>query len=232
MSDNVISFPCINETTPFDPGLVHDLFVNIEEMTPAEIKNGGKNLIVNYSFSESLFGDILIASSQKGICYLAFIDDDTTAFNQMKKHFPNACFTLAVDSFQQNADLFFQMNKENIRPVKLHLKGSPFQFKVWQTLLKIPFGQLISYREIAGMINMPKGARAVGTAIGCNPVAFIIPCHRVIQTSGGIGGYRWGIERKMAIINWEQSETYSEINGQSDSQGRQASISEFRSANK
>jgi AraC family transcriptional regulator, regulatory protein of adaptative response / methylated-DNA-[protein]-cysteine methyltransferase len=194
--------------TAFETGLsgtgrLHDLFVTIEGMTPAEYKNGGKNLTINYSFAESLFGNILVASTEKGICYMAFTDNEPASFLAMQQHFPNAHFKQMVDLVQQNALYIFTHDWTKLNQIKLHLKGTDFQLKVWETLLKIPMGQLTTYGTIANTIEKPTASRAVGTAIGSNPVAFLIPCHRVIQSSGLLGGYRWGITRKTVLIGWE-----------------------------
>ncbi len=188
-------------------GRLHDLFVNIEGMTPAEYKNGGKNLSINYSFAESPFGNILVASTSKGICYMAFADHAEQAFTALQEHFPNAEFKQMVDLMQQNALYIFMYDWTKLHKIKLHLKGTDFQIKVWQTLLKIPMGRLTSYGEVASIIGQPTASRAVGTAIGNNPVAYLIPCHRVIQANGSIGGYMWGSPRKTAIIGWEGVKT-------------------------
>ncbi|OIV43060.1 bifunctional helix-turn-helix domain-containing protein/methylated-DNA--[protein]-cysteine S-methyltransferase [Flavobacterium johnsoniae] len=194
--------------TAFETGLsgtsrLHDLFVNIEGMTPAEYKNGGKNLEINYSFAESPFGNIIVASTQKGVCFMAFAEEETTGFNDLKNKFPNAAFIRKLDLSQQNALFIFQNDWSKLSEIKLHLKGTNFQLKVWETLLKIPMGQLSTYGSIARQIQKPNASRAVGTAIGSNPVAFLIPCHRVIQSTGIFGGYMWGNTRKTAIIGWE-----------------------------
>ncbi len=194
--------------TAYETGLsgtsrLHDLFVNIEGMTPAEYKNGGKNLAINYSFAESPFGNIIVASTQKGVCFMAFAEDETIGFVDLKNKFPNASFTRKLDLAQQNALFIFQNDWSKLAEIKLHLKGTDFQLKVWETLLKIPMGQLSTYGSIAQQIEKPNASRAVGTAIGSNPVAFLIPCHRVIQSSGVFGGYMWGNTRKTAIIGWE-----------------------------
>lgn len=198
--------------TAFETGLsgtgrLHDLFINIEGMTPAEYKNGGKNLIINYSFAESPFGNLIVASTSKGICYMAFNDNEINALNDLKQKFSDATFQRKSDLTQQNALSIFQNDWSNLPEIKLHLKGTDFQLKVWETLLKIPMGQLSTYGNIAGQIGNPNASRAVGTAIGSNPVAFLIPCHRVIQSSGEIGGYMWGNTRKTAIIGWESAKT-------------------------
>src|SRR5688500_7459072 len=198
--------------TAFETGLsgtsrLHDLFINIEGMTPGEYKNGGENLFINYSYAESPFGNIIVASTSKGICYMAFADDEKKAFTDLQKHFPNAHFKQMVDLIQQNALYIFTHDWEKLHQVKLHLKGTDFQLKVWETLLKIPMGQLSTYGSIAEKIQNPAASRAVGTAIGSNPVAFLIPCHRVIQSGGTVGGYMWGANRKTAIIGWEAAKT-------------------------
>jgi AraC family transcriptional regulator of adaptative response/methylated-DNA-[protein]-cysteine methyltransferase len=186
---------------------LHDLFVRIEGMTPAEYKNGGKSLAVNYSFAESPFGNMIVAATQKGVCFMAFAENDEAGFRALKEKFPNALFSRKLDLLQQNALFIFQNDWNKLPEIKLHLKGTDFQLKVWETLLKIPMGQLSSYGSIAHQIAKPYASRAVGTAIGSNPVAFLIPCHRVIQSSGTLGGYMWGNTRKTAIIGWEGAQT-------------------------
>ncbi len=193
------------ETGLSGTGRLHDLFINIEGMTPAEYKNGGKDLTINYSFAESPFGNILVASTEKGICYMAFADDESEAFSIIQNHFPNAQFRQMFDLIQQNALYIFTHDWSKLNAIKLHLKGTDFQLKVWQTLLNIPLGKLTTYGDIAHRIHNPNASRAVGTAIGSNPVAFLIPCHRVIQATGALGGYMWGTTRKTAIIGWEGS---------------------------
>ena len=202
--------------TAYETGLsgtsrLHDLFVNIEGMTPAEYKNGGKNLEINYSFAESPFGNIIVASTQKGVCFMAFAEDETIGFVDLKNKFPNASFTRKLDLAQQNALFIFQNDWSKLSEIKLHLKGTDFQLKVWETLLKIPMGQLSTYGSIAQQIEKPNASRAVGTAIGSNPVAFLIPCHRVIQSSGIFGGYMWGNTRKTAIIGWEGAQVNQQL---------------------
>ena len=198
----------------FESGLsstsrLHDLFVQIEGMTPAEYKNGGQNLTIHYQFAETLFGEVLIASTHKGICALTFVNNRVDALQQLKSQFPQAIFNLHIDSLQQRALAFFPKEPHQLAEIKLHLKGTDFQLKVWQSLLKIPMGQLATYGELAQAIEQPKAARAVGSAIGRNPVAFLIPCHRVIQSTGLLGGYEWGTLRKTAMIGWEGAQTHA-----------------------
>lgn len=196
-------FDAAYETGLSGTSRLHDLFINIEGMTPAEYKNGGRNLTINYSFAESPFGNMIVASTQKGICYMAFNEDEKNALTDLKSKFPNALFHQKLDLIQQNALFIFQHDWNKLNQIKLHLKGTEFQLKVWETLLKVPMGQLATYGAIAQKIRKPNASRAVGTAIGSNPVAFLIPCHRVIQSSGNFGGYMWGNTRKTAIIGWE-----------------------------
>lgn len=202
--------------TAYETGLsstsrLHDLFINIEGMTPAEYKNGGKNLQINYSFAESPFGNLIVASTPKGICYMAFEDHEETAFQNLQKKFPNASFQRKLDLMQQNALFIFQNDWSKLNEVKLHLKGTDFQLKVWESLLKIPMGGLSTYGNLAERIGNPNASRAVGTAMGSNPVAYLIPCHRVIQSIGNFGGYMWGNTRKTAIIGWENAKINREI---------------------
>ena len=187
-------------------GRLHDLFFKIEGMTPGEYKNGGADLIINYSFVETPFGLVTIASTSKGICHLSFSADEENGFQKLVSIFPAALFQMKSDPFQKEALKAFSADL-NFSQVKLHLKASPFQLKVWEALLLIPSGCLNTYANIARIIDQPAAVRAVGTAIGQNPVAFIIPCHRVIQSSGGLGGYHWGLTRKQAMIGWEAAKS-------------------------
>ncbi|PZO32211.1 MAG: cysteine methyltransferase, partial [Flavobacteriaceae bacterium] len=195
------------ETGLSGTGRLHDLFIKIEGMTPGEFKNGGENLSINYSYAESPFGNIIVASTPKGICYMAFSENEDQSFSNLKSHFPNAAIKQKLDLIQQNALYIFTHDWDKLHQVKLHLKGTDFQLKVWETLLKIPMGDLSTYGKIAERIQKPRASRAVGTAIGSNPVAFLIPCHRVIQSSGNFGGYMWGNTRKTAIIGWEAAQS-------------------------
>lgn len=202
----------------FETGLsgtsrLHDLFVNIEGMTPAEYKNGGIELTINFNFSSTHFGKLLTASTPKGVCYMAFYEDETTALKLLKAKFPNAKYQEKLDNLQQNALFIFQNDWSKLKDVKLHLKGTDFQLKVWEALLKIPMGKLSTYGKLADELGNPNASRAVGTAIGSNPIAFLIPCHRVIQSSGTFGGYMWGNTRKTAIIGWEQAVVGSQGSG-------------------
>lgn len=191
------------ETGLSGTGRLHDLFMKIEGMTPGEYKNGGEALSINYSFAESPFGPLILAATPKGLCYLAFGEDRDLAFRQLQEQFPNARYQQLLDMIQQNALYFFTQDWSTLENVKLHLKGTPFQLKVWEALLQIPMGDLSTYGKVAAAAQADRAYQAVGTAIGNNPVAFLIPCHRVIRSNGELGEYHWGSTRKMAIIGWE-----------------------------
>ena len=203
-------FDAAYETGLSGTSRLHDLFIKIEGMTPGEFKNGGENLSINYSYAESPFGDILVASTAKGICHMAFADNETEALHKLQKNFPNAHYKQMVDLIQQNALYIFTHDWSKLNQVKLHLKGTDFQLKVWETLLKIPMGKLSTYGNIASKIDNPNASRAVGSAIGSNPVAFLIPCHRVIQSSGSFWQLHVGATRKTAMIGWEGVKLSSE----------------------
>lgn len=189
-------------------GRLHDLFVTIEGMTPGEYKNGGEHLIIHYQFSETPFGTILIASTSKGICAITFVmETHDQAIGLLRDQFPRATLKHQSDAFQKQALRVFTSDWKQPEKIKLHLKGTEFQLKVWEALLTIPTGGLATYRMIAEKINNPNACRAVGTAIGSNPVSFLIPCHRVIQSTGIFGNYHWGSVRKTAMIGWEAAHT-------------------------
>ena len=181
-------------------GRLHDLFVGIEKMTPGEYKNGGAGLQIHYSLILGPFGDLLAAATDKGICFMRFSDTPAAALDELRAEYPNARLIGQETAFHRRAaDIF----RTRCGRITLHIKGTPFQLKVWQALLNIPAGSLQSYGTVAQRIGSPNAARAVGTAIGQNPVALLIPCHRVIRESGIIGGYRWQRGRKMAILAHE-----------------------------
>lgn len=189
---------------------LHDLFVKIEGMTPGEYKNGGENLSINYAFADTPFGNVIIASTNKGICHMTFADKGREeALDRLKSSFPNADYKHSSDKKQQNALFVFTHDWNKLQEIKLHLKGTDFQLKIWETLLKVPSGGLTTYSDLALKAGYERAQRAVGTALGNNPVVFLIPCHRVIQASGIIGNYRYGEKRKNAIIGWEAAKNKS-----------------------
>lgn len=204
-------FDAAFETGLSGTGRLHDLFIKIEGMTPGEYKNGGEELTIRYSFADSVFGLLLVASTHKGVCYLAFADEGRpAALRLLKEEFPNGHYVQGGDALQDQALSIFSRDWSQPRDLKLHLKGTSFQIKVWETLLKVPMGDLTTYSELAKEIQSPRAVRAVGSAVGHNPVAFLIPCHRVIRSDGKIGEYHWGSTRKNAIIGWEATRGFAE----------------------
>jgi AraC family transcriptional regulator, regulatory protein of adaptative response / methylated-DNA-[protein]-cysteine methyltransferase len=201
-------FETAQETGLSGTGRLHDLFVHIEGMTPGEFRNGGANLSIQYSVMECRFGKYIVAATVKGICHLAFFDgDESSAVTSLQDCWPNARLLRSTDPYQQTVQSFFENDFTDTATIKLHLRASAFQLKVWQALLQIPMGAVTSYGSIAARVQQPAAARAAGTAIGSNPVAYIIPCHRVIKTMGDTGGYRWGPVRKKAMLAWEAGQT-------------------------
>ena len=182
---------------------LHDLFITIEGMTPGEFKKGGDALSISFECYSTLFGNAIVANTHKGICHLHFFDCEDEAIVELQKRFPSANFKRQESEIQTVAINILNRLGEKEQNIHLHLQGTPFQIKVWEALLAIPEGQLATYGKLASQINSPNASRAVGTAIGTNPVAFLIPCHRVIQSTGKLGGYMWKPERKAAIIGWE-----------------------------
>jgi AraC family transcriptional regulator of adaptative response/methylated-DNA-[protein]-cysteine methyltransferase len=174
--------------------------MKIQRITTEELQD----LKIYYSFQESPFGKMLIANTGKGICYAAFEKDEKKAIINLKAKFTSAEI---IPEFNILHKQLLQIFNQEISKTdyNLHLIGTDFQVKVWEELLKLPFGKISTYGQIANIIQKPKSSRAVGTAIGSNPIAYLIPCHRVIQTSGGIGGYMWGINKKKQILKWEKS---------------------------
>lgn len=190
---------------------LHDLFLQIEGITPGDYKKQGAQMQLNYSTGSCQFGDYIVASTSKGICHLHFYQNEQQAMQELRAKWPKASLVPQQDELHHQVKQFFS-NKlmPQAQKLPLHLRGTPFQLKVWEALLRIPEGQLSSYATLAKSIGHQKASRAVGTAIGCNPIAFLIPCHRIIKSVGGIGEYRWGSERKGAMIGWEAAQLRQE----------------------
>ncbi len=185
-------------------GRLHDLFISMEGMSPAEYKHGAPALAIGFSYQQTHFGEILVASTPRGICHLAFCNDRDEALKVLTANFPQAIIT----SFQHAGHLKVKnlFLGEGTEPLRLHLKGTPFQLKVWEALLKIPSGSVSTYSGLASAVGHTQAARAVGSAVGANPVACLIPCHRVIRSTGILGEYHWGTKRKQAMIAWEAAQ--------------------------
>ena len=192
------------------PGRLHDLFINFEAMTPGEFKKRGQGLKISYGFGDSPFGECLLATTKRGICFFGFVDsgERSQALGQLAEAWPGSQFVESPDDVRPLVSRIFGMeNREASQPFNLQIKGTNFQFHIWQALLNIPEGCLASYQEIASFIGHPQAFRAVAGAIAVNPVAYLIPCHRVIAKSGKINQYRWGSSRKKALIGYEAAHT-------------------------
>ncbi len=192
------------------PGRLHDLFVTLEAMSPGEFKAGGAGLQIRYGIHDTPFGTSLIATTARGICNLYFLEttDEQTAAQRLRLAWKNAEIIRDQQATQSLRDLIF--NSETLseqKPLTLLVKGTNFQIQVWRALLKLPFGAIATYQTIAQLVARPTAARAVGNAIGNNPIGYLIPCHRVIRESGELGGYGWGVERKTVMLGWEASRT-------------------------
>lgn len=185
-------------------GRLHDLFVKWEAMSPGDAARRGEGLTISYAWTDSPFGRTLAMATDRGLCGLAFAEEtgDAATMADMKARWPHATYRedpaavapYLADAFGSGAS-------------KLHLIGAPFQIKVWEALMRIPTGHVTTYSDIARAIGAPKAVRAVGTAVGRNPVSWLIPCHRALRKTGGLGGYHWGLPVKRAMLAWEAMET-------------------------
>ncbi len=186
---------------------VYDLFVTLEAVTPQEYKEQGQGLQIEYGFHPTPFGDCLLAATERGICHLTFISEtgEDAALEKLRTHWPNALLQAGSETTRRVAEQIFRPEAGTSTRLNLLVKGTNFQVKVWEALLNIPSGQLSTYQTIAGKIGAPKALQAVGSAIGANHIGYLIPCHRVIKKEGLIGGYRWGADRKRAILGWEMA---------------------------
>ncbi|HMN05231.1 MAG TPA: methylated-DNA--[protein]-cysteine S-methyltransferase [Flavobacteriales bacterium] len=200
---------------PVPAGPAHDTFMRIEPMTEEEYADGGVALNIRYAFHPTPFGRLLLAATDKGVSYAAFEpipsgsapasrDPEGALVADLRSRFPKASCTEGTDERQEAALAVFRRDWTDMPEIVLHMHGTDFQLKVWRSLLRIPVGSLTTYRRIATELGMPQAARAVGTAIGSNPIAWLVPCHRVVRTSGELGGYMWGPTRKAAIMAWER----------------------------
>ncbi|WP_309398907.1 bifunctional transcriptional activator/DNA repair enzyme AdaA [Cerasicoccus maritimus] len=186
------------------PSRLHDLFVNIEQMTPGEYKNGGAELTIDYALALTPFGQAILAATPKGLTQLGFVESLEEGIDWLREAFPKATLREGESVHFAAARQLFRADWSQLDRIKLHLKGTPFQLKVWQALLQIPSNRLETYGSLAQSIGDPKASRAVGTAVGANPISYLIPCHRVIRATGEIGGYHWNPNRKRLLIAWDQ----------------------------
>ena len=190
---------------------IYDLFTTLEAVTPQEYKERGSGIRIHYGFHETTFGTALIGVTERGICWLSFLQADEEPrreLEQMKTHWHNSVFSESLELTQKFIDQIF--NRVDLKqPLHVFVKGTNFQIKVWEALLKIPMGSVATYQNIASTIKSPKAMQAVGSAVGSNHVAYLIPCHRVIRKDGILGEYRWSAARKKSIIGWEMAKTGS-----------------------
>lgn len=188
------------------PGRLHDLFVTHESMSPGEWKAGGEGLTLSYGFHPSPFGTALVMTTTRGLCGLAMADpgEEQAALEDMQRRWPRATYLENPAVTAPVAERIFnpELWRED-RPLRVVLIGTDFEVRVWETLLRIPMGRCTTYSDIAEKVCSKKAARAVGAAVGKNPVCFVVPCHRVIGKSGDITGYHWGLTRKRAMLGWE-----------------------------
>lgn len=191
------------------PGRLHDLCVTLEAASPGEMKNGGAGMSIDYGFAETPFGEALIAETKRGICHLSFADGKgrNAARELLASQWPNAKLNRNDSRIAELSGIIFAPGAKSTsrRPLRAFVRGTPFQIQVWRALLRVPAGNLTSYGRLAKAIGDSKAARAVGSAVGANPIAFIIPCHRVIRETGALGHYHWDPIRKRAILGWELS---------------------------
>lgn len=188
------------------PGRLHDLFVTHEAMSPGEWKGRGAGLTIRYGFHPSPFGMALVMATERGLSGLAFSDlgGEKPAFEDMVRRWPNAAYVEDKEATAPYIGRIFDRGQWTAdRPLNVVLIGTDFQLKVWQSLLKIPFGKAVTYSAVASDIGQPTASRAVGAAIGANPISFVVPCHRAVAKNGALTGYHWGLTRKRAILGWE-----------------------------
>ncbi|WP_428028820.1 methylated-DNA--[protein]-cysteine S-methyltransferase [Ancylobacter sp.] len=203
-SDNVLD--AAYELGFSGPGRLHDLFVVHESMSPGEWKTGGAGLVVRYGFHASPFGAALAMVTPRGLCGLAFADEgeEDGALADMRRRWPNALYIEdPVATAPYAARIFDRGNWSPEDPLRIVFIGTDFEVQVWETLMRIPLGKATTYSSIASCVERPKAARAIGAAVGKNPMSFVVPCHRVLGKNGDLTGYHWGLTRKRAILGWE-----------------------------
>ncbi len=192
------------ETGLSGTGRLHDLFLTWEAMSPGDYARGGAGLVIRWAWVDSPFGPAVVMATDRGICGIGFAEEkgDAAALEDLTRRWPGASHVEDPEAIHPLAEAAF-----GGRATRLHLLGAPFQIKVWEALLAIPSGHVTTYADIAGAIGHPQAHRAVGTAVGRNPISFLIPCHRALRRDGGLGGYHWGLPRKRAMLAWEAART-------------------------
>ncbi len=189
-------------------GRLHDLFVNLEALTPGEYKAKGRGIRIDYGYHPSPFGECLVGQTDRGVCFLGFVESNgrEAALQDMQSRWPAAFFFKNTSATAPTVTRMFNPDKRGGKSLSLLVRGTNFQVQVWRALLQIPVGQVTSYSAIARWIGKPGASRAVGSAVGSNPISWLIPCHRVLLNDGGLGGYHWGETRKYAVLAWEAAQ--------------------------
>jgi AraC family transcriptional regulator of adaptative response/methylated-DNA-[protein]-cysteine methyltransferase len=188
------------------PARLHDLFVTHEAMTPGEFKAGGAGLVLRFGFHPSPFGEAVVVATERGLAGLGFVDDGdrVSALADMQRRWPRADYVEDAARTAALANRIFDPARWHAdQPLRIVMIGTDFEVRVWETLLRIPLGRATTYSDIANRIGKPSACRAVGAAVGKNPISFVVPCHRVLGRSGALTGYHWGLTRKQAILGWE-----------------------------
>jgi len=197
------------------PGRLHDLCVTLAAASPGEMKSGGAGLQIEYGFAETPFGEALIAETARGLCHLSFVNGEgrNDARELLATDWSNAKLRRTDERARELSQKIFAPSAANkSRPhLRAFVRGTAFQLRVWRALLRVPAGTLTSYGRLAAVLNQPTAARAVGSAVGANPLAFIIPCHRVIRETGVLGNYRWDPIRKRAMLGWERASSFNSV---------------------
>ena len=205
------------ETGLSSPGRLHDLFVTLDAVTPGEYKRRGAELTIRYGVHPTPFGEALLAMTERGICGLSFVPEGARqkAVQEIAASWPQSELVEDAEQTRPFIEQIFRLptNGKGKRPLPLHVKGTNFQVNVWQALLRIPAGMVASYEDVARLLGNPQAARAVGGAVGKNPVAYLIPCHRVVRKAGQLGNYNWGATRKKAMVGWEAAHTSDQWSG-------------------
>jgi AraC family transcriptional regulator, regulatory protein of adaptative response / methylated-DNA-[protein]-cysteine methyltransferase len=210
LNDSVSVVDASNRLGLSSTSRLHDHFVHLEAVTPGEYKSSGEGLKINYGVHETRFGKAFVAVTERGICQLSFMDDsnDSMFVDELEQCWVSASIKESGKITKPYIQSIFSNNKKQ-QSLSLYVKGTNFQINVWKALLNVPIGKLTSYGQLASLIGNPKASRAVGSAVGANPVSLLIPCHRVIRASGVIGEYRWGSIRKRSMLSWEALMTSS-----------------------
>ncbi|NBE07620.1 methylated-DNA--[protein]-cysteine S-methyltransferase [Paragemmobacter ruber] len=207
LADRFTTLETAIETGLSGTGRLHDLFLTWEAMTPGDFARGGEGLTIRWGWFDSPFGPAIVMGTDRGLCGMGFAAEmgAEAAFEDLLRRWPKATFV--EDPTALRPWVLDAFGTDGVGKTPLHLIGAPFQIKVWEALMRIPTGHVTTYSEIAGIIGNPKAVRAVGTAVGRNPISFLIPCHRALRRDGSLGGYHWGLPVKRAILAWESART-------------------------